>query len=184
MQEINLLQNRLQEKSFAWDRQSKLIITFLSIVFILILGAFGVFYLLNSKVQTQVQTTVAQNQELRKQLDSKQQGLSDAKAFQAQLANIKTLVNSHVYLSPLLDELAKMTYVKSQYFSLSAGIDGKLHLEGRVDNYVDLGKLLLGLSTSSKFKSVQLTSVLPSLGKINGYQFSINLTASPTLFTQ
>ena len=184
MEEINLLQNRLYDKSFAWYRQSRIVITGLVIILIAVLGVFAVFYILNSKTQKDLQTVTADNQNLKQQLDAKEQGLGEVKTFQAQLANLKILVNSHIYLSPVLDELSHMTFARSQYFTLNIGEDRKLHLEGRVNSYEDLSKLLLGLNTSSKFKNIQLTSVSPSTGKINGFIFSINLVAADELFTE
>ena len=59
---------------------------------------------------------------------------------------------------------------------------GRRYLEGKVLTYNDLGKLLLGLSTSTKFKDVQLLSVVPSIGVVNAYQFSLNLNVNPEIF--
>ena len=121
---------------------------------------------------------------LKQQLSAKQSTLGEAQTFQAQVANIKALVDSHTYITPLLTELSSMTYVKAQYLSLDADeTTGKVHVEGVSPSYLDIGKLILGLSTSQKFTSVKLLSILPSTAETADYHFSIDVTVPATIFT-
>lgn len=182
MQEINLLQNRVKDTTHIWERQSKTIIAVLAGILTIILAATGLLYYLNGNAQTQLDASTKENNDLQSKLTEQQKTLGDAKAFQAQLANLRFLISNHTYVTPLLDELSKITYKKAQYATMDVTETGKLHLEGMVDTYEDLGKLLLGLSTSSKFTSVKLLSAIPSSGKVNAYVFSVDLVVSPDIF--
>lgn len=184
MQEINLLQNRVKDTTHTWQSQSKTLLTVLAVLLIIVVGATAVLFLLNNSLQKKIAAVVTNNQSLKVQLDSKQKDLTGAKAYQAQLTNLKTLVNNHIYLTPLLNELSKSTYQRAQYVTLDATDAGKIHLEGRVANYSDLGKLLLGLSTSAKFKDIKLLSVIPSTGTINAYVFAVDMSVLPEIFSK
>lgn len=184
MQEINLLQNRVKDATHLWQKQTKLTVTILSVVLILLVGITASLFLLIRSVNNKSSDLVAQNQGLQDKFNSKQSDLASAKVFQAQLANFHLLLKNHSYISPVLDELAKMTYSKAQYITMDVTDAGKIHLEGHVATYGDLGKLLLGLSTSKKFSNVKLLSAVPSTGKTNSYIFAIDLNAMPDLFTK
>ncbi|MEO8065940.1 MAG: PilN domain-containing protein [Candidatus Doudnabacteria bacterium] len=182
MAEINLLQNSFKDTTNAWQRQSTIMLTVLSLILIVIGGITGVLFFLNQSTQKQIDAATAVNNDLQKNLNQQQAGLTNTKSFQAQLANLRLLLTNHVYISPLLDELSKATYIKSQDQTIDINPDGKIHLEGLVDSYADLGKMLLGLSTSTKFSNVKLLSALPSTGKKNGYVFSVDLNVTPGIF--
>lgn len=161
-----------------------MIVSGLSVVLILLLGVAAIFYLLARRADQERADIVAQNRDLTNQFTEKQKDLSGAKIFQAQLVNLKALTTDHTYITPLLQEISGSTYVKAQYLTLDVAQSGKIHLEGRVANYADLGKLLLGLTTSSKFHNVKLLSVVPATGKENAYQFAIDLVVTPEIFTK
>jgi Tfp pilus assembly protein PilN len=182
MPEINLLQTRIHDNTFAWQRQSRLLLTILAVILVLLIGAGIGLILLTHKVNSDLTTQTADNHQIQTQLNQQQQTIGNAKTFQAQLANIKTLLNNHVYLSPVFNELSKMTYVKAQYVTIDVSDNGRIHLEGRVDSYASLGKLILGLNTSKKFSDLKLLSVQPTSGQIFGYVFAIDLTAAQDLF--
>jgi len=183
-QEINLLENRIHDTSQVWQNQNKLIMTVLAVILIIVLGLGTVLFLLSQSIVKQTDQVVADNKTIQDKMSSQQADLADATTLQAQLANLHTLINGHVYFSPFLAELSKMTFQKAQYLNLDATPDGKIHIEGRIDNYTNLGKLVLGLSTSSKFSNVKLLSAVPSTGVNSGYLFSLNLNASSDLFSK
>ncbi len=184
MEELNLLQNRVKDTTHAWQDQSRLAMTILSVILILLLGGVGALIFFNQTIQKQTDDLTLQNQDLQKQINDRQPGVANATTFQAQLLNLKSLVNTHTYLSPLLNELGKFTYNKAQYLTMDANQSGKIHLEGRVSNYTDLGKLILGLTTSEQFKNVKLLSVSPTGGTTNAYQFAIDMQVSSTIFSK
>jgi Tfp pilus assembly protein PilN len=184
MAEINLLQNRLKDTTNTGTRNGKIILVVLSVILIVLVGATAIIFFLNNSLQTQIAAASTTNQDLHKKLTDQQNTLGSAQTFQAQLANLRVLIRNHTYLSPLLDELSKVTYAKSQYVSFDVTDAGKIHVEGLVSTYTDLGKLLLGLSSSTQFKNVKLLSIVPSTGNTNGYLFSIDMSVAPDIFTK
>ena len=182
MTEINLLQTRIKDRTFAWQRQVRTVLIFLAVILVLLGAGGGGLMFLTNQLTVEIQTVSADATKIQDQLNQDQKNIGDAKLFQAQVANIKTLLNNHVYLTPLFKEIGKMTYVKSQYVSINVSTTGKINLEGQVENYAGLAKLILGLSTSNQFKDVKLLSVNPGTGEVNGYAFSIELTAKPEIF--
>lgn len=184
MEEINLLQNKIKDTSFAWQKQSRIFTGILSVILIILIGLGAAFFLLTKSTNEKLAQAQTRGQEIQKNISSRDAEVNEATSFQAQLSNLKTLVSGHSYLTPLLTELNKSTYVRSQYVSLDVKDDGKIHLEGRTSSYDDLGKLVLGLTTSKEFKNVRLMSVVPSTGKTNAYQFSIDMEANKEIFTK
>jgi Tfp pilus assembly protein PilN len=72
--------------------------------------------------------------------------------LQAQLKNVRTLLDGHIYWSAFLDQVASVTPNKIQIQRINGSAsDGKFHIEGVGQSYQDIGKLLLALSTSNKF---------------------------------
>jgi Tfp pilus assembly protein PilN len=184
MQEINLLQNRVKDSHTAWKKHTKVYITILSVLLIMVVGATTALYLYNNSLQSQKDEVVQLNLDLKRKLDSNQKGMSEAKTFQAQLVNMRYLVDNHTYFSPFFEELSKMTYIKTQYTNLDLGVNGKAQVEGRVDDYNDLSKFILALTTSSKFKDVKLLSARPGTEKEGGLEFSISMTVINDIFNK
>ena len=176
MQEINLLQNRIKDRTDVWSRRSLVIRTFLSLFLVLELAVFGGLLLLTKSNQTGIQQTEAEITAIQSEIDQQRGELVSAQAFQAQLKNIRTLLDGHLYWSAFFDELSRVTFQRAQYMTLSATAAGKLHLEGSSGSYQDIGKLLLGLSTSDNFKDVKLLSVSTASGNVTGnYLFSVDM---------
>jgi len=184
MPEINLLQNRVKETGFAWQGQIRAVLVILILALILLVaGGFGLL-VLTKQTQSQVSQTEQENSALQSDLSKQQATLGSAQQFQAQLTNLKTLLNQHVYMSTLLTEIEKFTYTQSQFMSMDASNVGVVELEGVVTDYPSLAKLILGLSTSEKFSNVRLTSIAPSSGERNGYSFSLALDVATDVFVK
>jgi len=95
------------------------------------------------------------------------------------------LLKNHIYLTNLFNELEQNTYLRARYDTLDLNQDtGKIHMEGVVDSYNGLGKLLLGLGTSPHFRSVKLITVMPATSTTSGYQFSLDVVASLDVFNK
>ena len=185
MQEINLLQSRVKDTTDAWQKQGRTFLSLLAMLLFLLIAAGVGLYFLTRSINKQNDQLVADNTRLQTELSSKEGSLEQARVTQAQLVNIKTLLSDHIYFSTFLDEIEKMTHQKAQYVSLTvAQSTGAVHLQGKTDSYDSLGKLLLGLSTSSKFSNVKLLSSTPSSGEVGGFSFSVDLTVSPDTFKQ
>ena len=184
MAEINLLQNRVKDTTNTLEKQRKIILSILSLILAIILSITGILFVLNNSIQRKIDAVTADNNNLQQQFTKQQKNLTDAKTFQAQLANLSVLLNNHAYLSPFLDELTKATYQKTRYVSVDISEGHKIHLEGSVNSYADLGKMLLGLATSAKFSNIKLLSTIPAAGKTSGFLFSVDMNASPDIFTK
>ncbi len=184
MPEINLLQNRIKDTTFSSQRQSRSVLTALTVLLILLAVIGGGLLLLSKSLGNKSAELTSQNSALQAQLDQEQTQIAAAKTLQAQLTNVRTLVNGHTYLTPLLEEIGKMTYTKAQYVTLDITSNGSVHLEGKVPDYGSLAKFILGLNTSSNFKNVRLLSVAPSSGTVNSFVFAVDLVASSDLFVK
>jgi Tfp pilus assembly protein PilN len=183
MQEINLLQNKVKDKTLSWERRNRVIVTLFTLILILeILVGVGL-YVLTQTTKGQIKDVQAKNQTIQNALDSNQKDLAAAKGLQAELKNLKVLLNNHVYWSQFFNKLAALTPKKTAFSTVSASsTDGKVRLNGIAPSYIDIGKLILSLSTSDSFSSAKLTTVAPTTGKTFGYDFVVEVKASPKLF--
>lgn len=182
MQEINLLQNQLKDRSLIWQYRNRLFINIL--ILILILEGLGIVGLtiLNKRIEKEYNKVKGGNISLQAELTQKQTNLVSATDLQAQLKNLSYLIDSRLYWSNFFNEISKQTFNKARFTSLNADIAGKVHVEGNVSNYTDLGKLLLGLSTSEKIKNVKLLSSNPANKEVGGYTFSLDFNITPDIF--
>jgi Tfp pilus assembly protein PilN len=183
MAEINLLQNKVKDRTLAFRRGNSVIITLFVLIFIAEIVAAMVLYLLTNSVSKQTSDKQNENQQIQAVLNGGQKDLVAAKNVQAQLKNMQTLLSNHIYWSGFFNQLGNVTPLKAEYTSFGgASSDGRIHLEGIAPSYTDVGKVLLSLSTSGKFSNVKLLSVNPSGGLTFGYNFSLEATAINSLF--
>lgn len=184
MPEINLLQNRVKDTTYAWQNQFKLGVIILSLILIILAGGGAGLLILTKQTKAQADEVTRNNAQLQSNLTNQQKDLGAAKQFQAQLSNIRTLLDQHVYMTVLLDEIEKVTYVKAQFVTIDASNIGKVHLEGQVSDYTSLAKLILGLNSSDKFSNVKLLSISPSSGSVNSFIFSIDMDVASSVFVK
>lgn len=182
MQEINLLRNQLRDTTAIWQTRNKIFITLLVLLLIVEIGLSVVFFLLNRSYAQQVVLVNDNKDQLNTQIKAKEKDLGPAQAFQAELINLNSLSDKHVYWSKFFDELASKTYSNARFLNIQGNLAGLIHLEGEVKNYTDLGKLILALSTSDKFADVKLNSSRPSKGKTTSLIFALELIVKPELF--
>ncbi len=180
MPEINLLQNRLQDTTYVSTRRTQVVVYLSGFLLLLICGAGVALFTLTKDINAETAEVLKNNMDLQKELTEGNLRLTDATAYQAKLSNINTLLSKHILISPLLAELEQYTYLKARFTNLDVDqLTGHLHVEGVVDSYQGLGKLLLAFSTSPNFKDVKLLSVTPTDG---GYTFGIDMSAKSELF--
>lgn len=184
MQEINLLDNKLKDNSQVWQKRNQLLSTIFILVLILELGLMAAFFLLSKGLDNKIQDVITSNNNIQADINRSQENLSSAKGFQAQLKNVRTILDSHVYWSGFFEEVSNFTLKNLSYANFQGEINGKIHLEGVTESYTQLGKLILGLNSSDKFDEIKLLSVNPATGETSGYVFSIDLTASKELFIE
>lgn len=183
MPEINLLQNQLKDTTLVARKRTQLVVVLASLVLVLLLIVGGGLYLLTDKLNTQVTELTVDNAQLQDEINNGDKELTGAKTYQAQLSNLDLLLKNHISLTPFLEELGKYTYQKAQLTSVDVDqAIGKIHAEGVVGSYENLGKLLLGLSTSPNFSNVKLITVMAATTPAGSYNFSIDMTAASNLF--
>jgi Tfp pilus assembly protein PilN len=174
MTDINLLQNQVKDTTIIANRRNNVFLVVVSLLVIGILVSGGLLYFLTQKVSDEASQLVADNANLTEQISNVSEEVAAAKIFQAKLSNIQILLDKHAIVTPVLDELEKITYQKSQFINADISIDNdRVHLEGTAPTYPDLAKLLLGLTTSKHYKKVKLLAVTSST--TGGYQFSIDM---------
>lgn len=182
MADINLLQNQLKDTTLTASRRSMTAIWILTFVLVVLVLGGGALYLLTRNLTTESSQLTTDNTRLQKEIQNSSEDIDKAKVLQAKLSNASLLLKNHIHISPLLDEIEEFTYRASKYVNISIDEVGLIHLEGTVSSYSDLGKLLLGLSTSEYFESVRLLSVAGG-SEANTYHFSINMKATAELYS-
>ncbi len=188
MQEINLLQTKLKDRAESYDRRNSLITGFLGVVVVAMLAGSGFLYYLNASAKTDISTIKAETAAIQTKLDSSQGELASARAFQAQLKNIEKLVGGHLNWTDTFIDFEESILQRSQQAVITSRSTGKFHIEGIVDNYTDLGKILLSLSTKTMdgqdqpvFTNVKLLSVLTNQAEKVGFRYSIDFEIKPEL---
>ena len=182
MQEINLLQNKLKDKTTQWETRSRVVNILLVFVLIAMIAIGGMFFMLTKSAEDNKVTLDKENVDIQNKLDQMDSQLAKARGFQAQSKNIATLLKTHVVWSELMNEMSSSTLKASRYFSVTSETDGRVHIEGITPTYVDLGKLLLALETSDQFQSVTLLSTAPSKDEAAGVIYAIEVMADPQVF--
>ncbi len=181
MQEIKLLRSQLKDTAAAWQRRNRIFISVFVLVLILEIGLAIIFFLVAQTTKERKAATAAENRQTQNQINESQGALVPAKAFQAQLQNLKALVDNHVRWSGFFEELAKHTFTRAKFNNVQTDGGGSVHLEGEVNNYSDLAKFLLGLSASERFYEVELLSSSPSKSDQVGVVFSIDVSIDTDL---
>ncbi len=181
MQDINLLQSKLKDRTVSWDRKNSLIIGVLMAVLLAVLGYGGVLVYLNSSTKTETAKLRAENTSIKAKLDSNQGELADAKGFQAQLQNIEQLTRTHVYWSGIFNLVQDTVLKRSEYDLVTMKTDGRVHVEGLTDTFTNLGKLILSLSSNPDVHDVHLLSAQRSSGQKAGYTFSLDYSINQAL---
>src|SRR6185436_7179349 len=136
MADINLLQNQVKDTTLISSRRTKLVVWLSLLLLIILAGGCAGLYYLRTQVDAQTADLTNTNNQLQSQLDTQKPNLGSAQAYQAQLDNIKLLLQNHIAFTPLLSELSKYTYQKAYYtiFDVDQSTGG-VHVEGVVDSY-------------------------------------------------
>ncbi len=183
MQEINLLQNKLQDKTNQWESNNQLYVIVLSIILILELAGGGFLYLSTKSVNEEKLVLDTANVKIQKDLDDMEDRLADAKSFQAQSKNLKNILASHVAWTPLMNELTLSAFKGAHYLNMIGTTTGIVTVEGIAKNYTDLGKSLLALETSGQFEEINLNSTSVSEDELAGVTFSVDIALKSDLFS-
>jgi hypothetical protein len=183
MAEINLLKNSQQDRpKFSLEGSNPtglyVALTILVLELLLYAGLFGYNLQVHRQIQAvqergaQVDTKVSQNNNNRQQ----------AVAAQARLANLQTLLNTHLGWSAVFGELENVTYKLANFTDLQVRETGNtLLISGNAPTYTDVAKVIIGLQTSSKILDVTLVTSGQSQITGSGYTFNLEVTFDPKL---
>src|SRR5688572_2281953 len=130
MQEINLLQNKLKDKTNQWEKNNRVVIGLMTFVLLAVLAAMGMIYMLNKNAEESKLALDQQNLTLQKSLDQMEDDMVLARGFQAQSKNIVTLLNTHVIWSSLMKDVADNTFKLTRYMNMTSDTSGVIHVEG------------------------------------------------------
>ncbi len=173
-EDINLLQNQVKDTTLIANRRNNFFLVITSLLVIVILVAGGLMYYLTQKASDEGSQLVSDNVKITEEISNVSDEVAAARIYQAKLSNIQILLNKHAIITPVLDELEKITYQKAQFLNADISIDNdRLHVEGTAPSYPDLAKLLLGLTMSKHYQKVKLMAV--TTAPTGGYQFSIEM---------
>jgi Tfp pilus assembly protein PilN len=183
MQEINLLQTKVKDRTLAFEKSNRIAVALFSLLVVLeILGVVGLVFVSN-RVDKEKANVLAENLKIQANMNSSQSTLDAARGFQAQLKNVRTLLNNHVYWSAFFQNLSSVTPTNVKYTSFTGSLsDGQVVIDGVAPTYPDIGKVILSLSTSKNYSNVKLTALNPSQTNEFGYSFSIKLSAASDSF--
>ncbi|HYC79696.1 MAG TPA: hypothetical protein VEC17_01570 [Candidatus Binatia bacterium] len=184
MPEINLLQNKLNDNTDRWQKSGKAVNVVLVLIIVAEIIGGGAFYMMNKTAQENKLVLDQENLTIKQDLAELQNDLKDATGLQAQTKNIDTLLKNHVVWNAIIQEISDKTYRNSQYMQMTSDTTGRIHIEGMVSSYTDLGKMLLALNTSDKFDSVQLTASSPGTGGAAGILYAVEVKAKQSIFLE
>lgn len=177
MQEINLLQNKLKDKTNQWEKNNRVVVIILTFVLLAVAAATGMVYMLTKNAEESKLTLDQENVNLQKQLDQMEEDMVLATGFQAQSKNLTSLLDSHVLWSGLMKEIADSTLKTNRFLGMSADTSGIIHVEGITIDYTQLGKIILALETSEDVESVKLLTTMRSRERLGGIMYSLDIQA-------
>lgn len=186
MAEINLLKNELQERgpfSFGPPGLTSVYIVVSIIALEVLLYSGLAFYqrYVENKAQDVEQRAMDIDLEIKKMENSRQAAIS----FQRRVNNLQFLLGSHVFWTPVFDELEKYTYKGARYQTLQVDqARRELQVSGVIPSYTELGKLMLGLRQSQNVSNVTLNATGATQSGEAGYEFTMLITFDPKLLTK
>lgn len=187
MSEINLLKSDSGSGTgfSAGGGKSRLWLYILAGIFIFQILSYGVLFVFERSLKKQQQTLnqgVAQIDFEIGKIDTER---LEAVSYQKRLSNFKTLLDRHIFWTVVLEELSQYTYKPVIYDSLQSDLqDRKLLVSGVAPSYTDLGKLMLGLKTSSNIEEVTLVGSGQNNTEQAGLSFDMEITFNRKLLTK
>lgn len=181
-QEINLLQDKIKGPLYQWSHKQNMIIVILFAVLIIIAAGFGGLMGLNTGKAKQIDQVKQENADIAGELAKSKSSLTDAISYQAQIENLKVLLDNHIYFSAAIKETTSFMYKSIKVDMISIELSGKTHVQGSATSYAEIGKYLLGLYSSENISDVKLLSTSPTQGEESGYKFSVDFLLAPKAF--
>ena len=182
--EINLLRNSLKERTSLGLGGPKSMVPLYIVIAFLVLeaGAFVGFMYYNKSVERKVNAAEVEASQLDLQMRKTDTELKEAISYQVRLTDFKDLLTSHVFWSPLFDELGDFTYKPLRFDTFQADFQkSRMVVTGIAPTYRDMAKLILGLKKSDQFTEILFQSGGAAQGDVSGYSFLLDIGFDPKL---
>lgn len=184
MAEINLLKSELQEKGLKVGSTQAGRWAFYIFLGILILEllAYGFLFWGEGRVGEKILDIDRRLANVDFEIGKIEKDRLEVVSFQFRLQSLQEILDNHVFWSKALGELEKYTYKPAIFTGLQVKrSEHKFILSGTIPSYTDLGKLILGLRSSSDILDVALQSSGQEGGTESGYNFNLVVTFDPKL---
>lgn len=182
--EINLLKNELKERGPLNLGGGKNLIPLYISIGLLIIEALVIGGFLYNKKSLGRETNAAEVEASLLDLEMRQTDdkLKEAISYQARLSNFKNLLNSHIFWSPIFEELAKYTYKPIRFDTFQGDTQkNRIVVTGTGSSYREIAKLILGLKKSDKFRDILFQSGGVATGDKAGFGFLLDIGIDPKL---
>lgn len=179
MGEINLLQPGKKSKFevHAPAGSGSFLLWSLIILMALELAGFGALFFMRKRVDAKTAGQQAQIAELDGKINSRRDELKAAVTDQGMLTSFSSLLDSHIRWSSVWKTLGEYTLKVVQYLNIETTAEqDKFVVSGRVSNFTEVGKLLLGLQASENFTKVELMNTKSGEAGQTGIEFQISIT--------
>lgn len=160
MADINLLGSDSQKFNIA-QTSAHLIVKILLGVLVVVILYYAYLRIQISRTQNSVRTLQAQTAAIEAEaLNQKERG--EVVTRQGQLQNLDSLIKNHLYWSPLLPELARVTLKSASYATFNADGTGVLNIDVTVPSYADADKYIQVFDLpqfNQQFSDVKILSI-------------------------
>ncbi len=181
--EINLLKNELKQ-SAPLGLAGKSLVPLYVVIGFLVLEAltFGGFLYYGKSIEGKVNAAELEASQLELEMRQTDAELNEAISYQGRLNDFENLLDSHVFWSPLFEELAKYTYKPVRFDTFQADAQkSRMLVAGIAPTYRDIAKLILGLKQSNKFADILFQSGGAAQGDLTGFSFLLDIGFDPKL---
>lgn len=182
-EEINLLKpEQSGSSSFGFAKKSTLSLYIVAGLFAVEILAWGGLWFYNRSIDERVASAAVKSSSLDLEISKNEPNLQEAIGHQLRLANLGSLLESHVFWSPVFEELGKYTQ-KSIFYETFDGdaASSLITVSGTAASFTDIAKLILGLKQSDNFFDVAFQSEGPSTGEKTGFAFILEIKFDPAL---
>ncbi|HEX5429484.1 MAG TPA: PilN domain-containing protein [Patescibacteria group bacterium] len=183
MQEINLLQNKIKDRTLQYERSNRIVLVIFTLIVLAELASVGGLLLLTKSTNSKSADVAAKSADIQNSMDSSQSDLTTAKGVQAQLKNVSAILTNRLYWTSFFDQISSFIPTNVQLNNISGeNQDNQFQLQGTAPSYSDVGRIILAFSTSDKFHDVKLTTLAPSGGTTAGFDFGLSFTVDNSIF--
>ncbi len=182
MPDINLLQTESRDIGAQASNIVRVFARIFALLVFLAFIAYGVLFVFGWTTQGSIEdTNVAIQTKQAEAMANKDR--NELITRQAQLTELETLVNNHMYWSYLMPELARVTLKSARYTTIEAKDTGKLNLTVNLPTYDDVEKYLQIFDLpeyNQQFSNVRVVNITKTQSESDiQIELNIQLTFNP-----